>query len=211
MFAAPFLYFAKILKNRMVLCFATNNAHKLAEIQALLGDDFELKTLVDIGCHEEIPEEQPTIAGNSRQKAEYVWEKYGIDTFADDTGLEVTALNGEPGVHSAHYAGPQRDAADNIQRVWDRLDEKKASLPAEARFLTIITLVRDGVFHQFEGIVEGTIISEKRGSNGFGYDPVFVPENQQRTFAEMTTVEKSLQSHRARAFAKLVSFLKDVM
>ena len=195
----------------MTLCFATNNAHKLAEIQALLGDDFQLKTLADIGCHEEIPEEQPTIAGNSRQKAEYVWEKYGVDTFADDTGLEVTALNGEPGVHSAHFAGPQRSTDDNIQRVWDRLAGEKAPLPAEARFLTVITLVRNGLFHQFEGIVEGTIISEKRGNNGFGYDSVFVPENQERTFAEMTMAKKSQQSHRARAFAKLVVFLQEAI
>jgi len=191
----------------MILCFATNNAHKLAEIQALLGDDFQLKTLAEIGCQEEIPEEQPTIAGNSRQKAEYIHEKYGVNTFADDTGLEVTALNGEPGVYSAHYAGPQRNADDNIQRVWEKLAEEKASLPASARFLTVITLVLNGEYHQFAGEIQGTIISEKRGSNGFGYDPVFVPENQPRTFAEMTMAEKSQQSHRARAFAKLVAFL----
>ncbi|GHB71959.1 RdgB/HAM1 family non-canonical purine NTP pyrophosphatase [Persicitalea jodogahamensis] len=192
----------------MTLCFATNNANKLAEIQALLGDDFQLKTLADIGCHEEIPEEQPTIAGNSRQKAEFVWEKFGVNTFADDTGLEIAALNGEPGVHSAHYAGPQRDADDNTRRVWDRLAERKVPLPADARFLTVITLVLNGEYHQFEGIVQGTIIGEKRGTHGFGYDPVFVPENQSRTFAEMTMAEKSRQSHRARAFAKLVAFLK---
>lgn len=191
----------------MTLCFATNNAHKLVEIQALLGDDFQLKTLAEIGCQEEIPEEQPTIAGNSRQKAEYIYEKYGVNTFADDTGLEVTALNGEPGVYSAHYAGPQRNADDNIQRVWEKLAEEKASLPASARFLTVITLVLNGEYHQFAGEIQGTIISEKRGSNGFGYDPVFVPENQPRTFAEMTMAEKSQQSHRARAFAKLVAFL----
>ena len=191
----------------MTLCFATNNAHKLAEIQALLGDDFQLKTLAEIGCQEETPEEQPTIAGNSRQKAEYIYEKYGVNTFADDTGLEVTALNGEPGVYSAHYAGPQRNADDNIQRVWEKLAEEKASLPASARFLTVITLVLNGEYHQFAGEIQGTIISEKRGSNGFGYDPVFVPENQPRTFAEMTMAEKSQQSHRARAFAKLVAFL----
>ena len=194
----------------MVLCFATNNAHKLAEIQALLGDDFQLKTLADIGCHEEIPEDQPTIAGNSRQKAEYVWEKYRLSTFADDTGLEVPALNGEPGVHSAHYAGPQRNADDNIRRVWERLAEESTPLPAPARFLTVITLVRDGKYHQFEGEIQGTIISEKRGINGFGYDPIFIPENQESTFAEMTMSGKSQQSHRARAFAKLVAFLRSL-
>ena len=192
----------------MELCFATNNAHKLAEIQALLGQDFELKTLADIGCYEEIPETQPTIAGNSRQKAEYVWEKYGINTFADDTGLEVYALNGEPGVHSAHYAGPQRNADDNIRRVREQLSSTGKTFPAPARFLTVITLVVAGTYHQFEGTVEGSLIGDKRGRNGFGYDPVFVPEGHERTFAEMSMTEKSQLSHRARAFAKLVDFLR---
>jgi XTP/dITP diphosphohydrolase len=192
----------------MELCFATNNAHKLAEIQALLGSDFELKTLAAIGCHEEIPETRPTIAENSHQKAEYIWEKYGINTFADDTGLEVYALDGEPGVHSAHYAGPQRNADDNMQRVWNQLAAQGKTIPAKARFLTVITLVVEGTYHQFEGTVEGTIIDQKRGSNGFGYDPVFVPEGEKRTFAEMSMTEKSQLSHRARAFAKLVAFLR---
>lgn len=193
----------------MTFCFATNNAHKLAEIQALLGDDFELKTLSEIGCTEEIPEEQPTIAGNSRQKAAYIWEKYGIDTFADDTGLELTALAGEPGVDSAHYAGPQRDANDNMARVWQRLAEIDEILPTRARFLTVITLVQQGVYHQFEGIVEGTIIGKKRGEGGFGYDPIFVPQGQDHTFAEMTMAEKGQMSHRARAFVQLVAFLRE--
>lgn len=192
----------------MTLCFATNNAHKLAEIQALLGSEFELKTLADIGCLEEIPETQSTIAGNSRQKAEYVWEKYGLPTFADDTGLEVYALNGEPGVHSAHYAGPQRNADDNINCVWEQLAASRKTLPTPARFITVITLVREGTYHQFVGTVEGTIIAEKRGDNGFGYDPIFVPEGHERTFAEMSMTEKSQLSHRARAFAKLVDFLR---
>ncbi len=192
----------------MTLCFATNNAHKLAEIQNLLGSEFELKTLAEIGCLEEIPETQSTIAGNSRQKAEYVWENYGIDTFADDTGLEVYALNGEPGVDSAHYAGPQRNADDNINRVWEQLAASGKTIPTPARFLTVITLVREGTYHQFEGTVEGTIGHEKRGTNGFGYDPVFVPEGHERTFAEMSMTEKSQLSHRARAFAQLVGFLR---
>ena len=191
----------------MTLCFATNNAHKLAEIQALLGSEFELKTLTEIGCLEEIPETQSTIAGNSRQKANYVWEHYGINTFADDTGLEVYALNGAPGVDSAHYAGPQRNANDNINRVWENLEVSGKTFPAPARFLTVITLVLEGTYHQFEGTVEGTLIKEKRGENGFGYDPVFVPEGHERTFAEMSMTEKSQLSHRARAFAKLVAFL----
>lgn len=192
----------------MTLCFATNNAHKLAEIQALLGSEFDLKTLAEIGCLEEIPETQPTIAGNSRQKAAYVWEHYGIGTFADDTGLEVYTLNGEPGVHSAHYAGPQRNADDNMNRVWEQLSAAGQTFPAPARFLTVITLVLEGTYHQFEGTVEGTLIHEKRGENGFGYDPIFVPEGHERTFAEMTLTEKSQLSHRARAFAKLVAFLQ---
>lgn len=192
----------------MTLCFATNNAHKLAEIQALLGSEFELKTLAEIGCHEEIPETQATIADNSRQKAEYVWEHYGVGTFADDTGLEVYALNGEPGVDSAHYAGPQRNADDNMNRVWRQLEVSGKTFPAPARFLTVITLVREGTCHQFEGTVEGTVIQEKRGENGFGYDPVFVPDGHDRTFAEMSLTEKSQLSHRARAFTKLVAFLR---
>ncbi len=191
----------------MILCFATNNTHKLAEIQNLLGSEFELKTLTDIGCQEEIPETQSTIAGNSRQKAEHVWENYGINTFADDTGLEIYALNGEPGVDSAHYAGPQRNADDNINRVWDKLAATGKTFPAPARFLTVITVVMEGTYYQFEGTVEGTITNEKRGGNGFGYDPVFRPEGHEHTFAEMSMAEKSLLSHRARAFAKLVAFL----
>ena len=188
----------------MKLCFATNNAHKLTEIQALLGDAFQLQTLSDVGCQEELPETQPTIAGNSRQKAEYLWNHYQVPNFADDTGLEVYALNGEPGVYSARYAGPQRNADDNIALLLQRL----AELPdRRARFVTVITLVLDGIFYQFEGPVEGTLIHEKRGTHGFGYDPIFVPLGQDRTFAEMTLAEKSQLSHRARAFAKLAAFL----
>jgi XTP/dITP diphosphohydrolase len=192
----------------MDICFATNNAHKLAEVQALLGPEFCLKTLTDIGCHEDIPEDRPTIPGNSLQKAEYIWNHYSVNAFADDTGLEVYALNGEPGVHSAHYAGPQRNADDNIALVWERLRNLKETLPTPARFVTVITLVLDGNFHQFEGIAEGMIIGTKRGRQGFGYDPVFVPEGQEKTFAEISMAEKGLISHRARAFAKLVSFLQ---
>lgn len=192
----------------MELCFATNNENKLAEIQALLGSDFRLLTLSEIGCTEAIPETQPTIAGNSRQKAEYIWNNYQTDCFADDTGLEVYALNGEPGVDSAHYAGPERDANANTDYLWKRLAATGNQLPAKARFVTVITLVIDGSYYQFEGSVEGTIISEKRGSQGFGYDPIFQPEGHDRTFAEMSMREKGELSHRARAFAKLVAFLR---
>lgn len=190
----------------MKLCFATNNLHKLEEIQALLGTHFELVTLKDIGCNEDIPEPYDTIAENSKGKAEYVWDNFGISCFADDTGLVVDALNGDPGVKSARYAGPQRDAGDNIELLLQNLAGQSAPT---ARFITIITLVVDGQYRQFEGSVEGKIIFEKRGTNGFGYDPVFVPEGYDRTFAEMTLAEKSALSHRARAFAKLVAFLKE--
>ncbi|MCE7069280.1 RdgB/HAM1 family non-canonical purine NTP pyrophosphatase [Dyadobacter sp. CY327] len=191
----------------MKLCFATNNLNKLKEIQALLGGQFELVTLSDIGCEVDIPEPFETIAENSAAKARYVWEHYGINCFADDTGLEVAALNGEPGVHSAYYAGPQRDANDNMDLLLSKL---AAHSDRSARFLTVITLVMNGVYQQFAGTVEGNIITEKRGSNGFGYDPVFMPADLERTFAEMTLEEKSQLSHRARAFAGLVSFLKQL-
>ncbi|WP_026631260.1 RdgB/HAM1 family non-canonical purine NTP pyrophosphatase [Dyadobacter alkalitolerans] len=191
----------------MKLCFATNNLNKLKEIQALLGDQFELVTLSDIGCEADILEPFETIAENSAAKARFVWENYGINCFADDTGLEVAALNGEPGVHSAYYAGPQRDANDNMDLLLNKL---AAHNDRNARFLTVITLVINGVYQQFAGTVEGNIITEKRGSNGFGYDPVFMPADLEKTFAEMTLEEKSQLSHRARAFAGLVSFLKQL-
>lgn len=191
----------------MKLCFATNNLHKLEEIQALLGDQFELLTLNDIGCHADIPEPYETIPENSRAKAEYVWKNYGINCFADDTGLEVASLNNEPGVRSARYAGPQRNSEDNIDLLLTNLANQNNH---GARFITVITLVLDGAYHQFEGIVEGNIIFEKKGANGFGYDPVFVPEGFDRTFAEMTLPEKSALSHRGRAFAKLVGYLKQL-
>jgi XTP/dITP diphosphohydrolase len=189
----------------MKLCFATNNKHKLEEIQALLGDQFELVTLEDIGCDTDIPEPFETISENSKGKAQYIYGQYHINCFADDTGLIVDALNGEPGVKSARYAGEQRNSQDNIELLIKNLSSQDNH---HARFLTVITLVIDGVYHQFDGSVEGTIIFDQRGTNGFGYDPVFVPEGFDRTFAEMTLEEKSNLSHRARAFAKLVHFLK---
>lgn len=190
----------------MKLCFVTNNAHKLEEIQALLGDQFELQTLEQIGCFDDIEEPFDTIPANSKEKARYVWDNFGLNCFADDTGLEVTALNGEPGVLSARYAGPQRNASDNMALLLQKLAEKD---DWSARFRTVITLVVDGVYHQFEGIVDGTIIAKQRGEKGFGYDPIFVPENESRTFAEMTLDEKSTMSHRARAFRQLEKFLKE--
>lgn len=190
----------------MDLCFATNNAHKLTEIQTLLGDNFRLLSLADIGCTEEIPEPFDTITDNSAAKARYIRDNYGRANFADDTGLEVYSLNNEPGVYSARYAGPHRNSDDNIALILQKLE---GAANRKARFLTVITLVMDNQERQFEGIVEGTIIHEKRGSNGFGYDPVFVPDGYSKTFAEMTLEEKSKISHRARAFEKLIAFLQN--
>lgn len=191
----------------MELCFATNNIHKLEEIQSMLGARFSLVTLSDIGCNEDIPETRDTIADNSLQKAEYIWDNYHIDCFADDTGLEVAALNNEPGVFSARYAGPQRNADDNMNLLLEKLSD---SANHQARFKTVITLVLNGVYSQFEGIVEGTIVSKKKGTHGFGYDPIFMPLGHDRTFAEMTMQEKSTLSHRAIAFSKLVDYLRQI-
>jgi len=188
----------------MKLCFATNNAHKLEEIQDLLGDSFTLTTLREIGCEEEIPEPHDTIPENSFEKAEYVWKNYGIDCFADDSGLEVDALNGEPGVHSAYYGGPQRDADANMDLLLQNL---RGHSNLKARFICVITLVLGGDYRQFEGVIEGSISMEKKGSHGFGYNPVFIPEGHTRTFAEMTMQEKSELSHRGRAFEKLKQYL----
>lgn len=190
----------------MDLCFATNNSNKLIEIQALLGNDFHLSSLSDIGCATDIPEPFETIAENSEAKAKFIWEQYARNNFADDTGLEVYELNNEPGVYSARYAGPQRNADDNMDLLLQKLG---TSNDRRARFVTIITLVIEGEFRQFEGSVEGHIIGKKRGTNGFGYDPVFIPDGHTQTFAEMTLDEKGRLSHRARAFQKLVTFLRE--
>jgi XTP/dITP diphosphohydrolase len=189
------------------LCFASNNAHKLDEIRALLPPGFTLLSLADIGCAEELPETQDTLAGNARQKADYVRQHYGVACFADDTGLEVAALGGEPGVYSARYAGPQRRAADNVAKL---LQELSGQPDRSARFRTVIALAgTDGSMHDFEGAVEGYITTTPSGSNGFGYDPVFAPtEGDGRTFAEMSNQEKNQISHRARAVAGLLAFLR---
>lgn len=190
----------------MRLCFASNNSHKLDEIRLLLPAGTELMSLADIGCQEELPETQDTLAGNARQKALYVWEHYGVPCFADDTGLEVTALHGAPGVYSARYAGPQRLAADNVAKL---LQELQGHSDRSAQFRTVVALVLpEGTVHEFVGAVEGTITETPSGGGGFGYDPVFRPlEGDGRTFAEMTTDEKNQISHRARAVAGLVAFL----
>jgi len=190
----------------VVLCFATNNAHKLAEVRAALGDAFTLRTLADVGCTEELPETGRTLEANSLQKAAYLHEHYSVDCFADDTGLEVTVLGGEPGVDSAHYAGPQRSHADNVALLLKNLE---GHADRSARFRAVFTLVRRGEMHQFEGEIRGHITDVPRGYEGFGYDPVFVPEGHDRTFAEMSIAEKNGLSHRTRALAAMKAFLAE--
>ncbi|UOQ53193.1 non-canonical purine NTP diphosphatase [Hymenobacter cellulosivorans] len=190
----------------MRICFATNNEHKLTEVRAMLPASIELVSLRDIGCHEELPETQDTLEGNARQKAEYVWNNYQTSCFADDTGLEVAALNGEPGVYSARYAGPQRSAADNVAKL---LHELQGQTNRAAQFRTVVALVLpDGAVHEFAGAVDGIITEQLRGVDGFGYDPVFQPQGHAVTFAEMSLAEKNALSHRARAVEQLVNFLQ---
>ncbi len=190
----------------MKLVFATNNAHKLEEIRAMLGSDMEVLSLSDIDCHDDIPETADTLEGNALIKARWVKERYGFDCFADDTGLEVTALGGAPGVHTARYAYPDRhDPEANTQKLLSELD---GATDRSAQFRTAIALILDGEEHLFEGVVKGFISTEKRGTEGFGYDPVFMPENLGRTFAELGTEVKNRISHRARAVAQLVGFLR---
>lgn len=188
------------------LVFATNNAHKLEEISTILGDKVEILSLKDIHCQVDIPETADTLEGNSLLKAQYICEHYGMDCFADDTGLEVEALNGAPGVYSARYAGGEgHDSEANMRRLLKELEEKENR---KARFRTVIALILNGEVHQFEGTVEGHILREKRGSSGFGYDPVFVPEGYTESFAELGEEIKNQISHRARAVQKLAEFLK---
>jgi len=191
----------------MKLVFATNNPNKLKELQALVGDKYQLLGLKDIGCFEEIPEEHPTLEGNARQKAFYVYEKYGYSCFADDTGLEVEALNGEPGVYSARYAGEEKDASANMNKL---LHEMAKIKNRKARFRTVISLVINGKEEQFEGIAKGEITREKCGDSGFGYDPVFMPDGFSNTFAEMELQDKNKISHRGRAVQKLVRHLQTI-
>ncbi|MEA5457983.1 non-canonical purine NTP diphosphatase [Arcicella sp. LKC2W] len=190
---------------KTTLCFATNNAHKLEEIQAILGGTFHLLSLKDINCNEELPETGNTLEANSLQKAQYLYDHYQVNCFADDSGLEVNALNGEPGVYSARYAGEQRSHSDNINFLLKNLSGKS---DRSAQFRTVITLIQNGEICQFEGVIKGQIIEDLRGTDGFGYDPVFKPEGFERTFAEMSLEEKGKISHRAKAFEKLVDFLK---
>lgn len=189
----------------MKLVFATNNKHKLEELQAILGDDFTLLSLKDMECFDEIPEEQPTLEGNASQKAFYIYDKFRMNCFADDTGLEISALNGEPGVFSARYAGEDKNPEANMNKVLEKMAKINNR---KARFRTVISLVIDGEEKQFEGIVNGEILTEKRGNLGFGYDPVFKPDGFNQSFAEMNLEIKNKISHRGRAVKKLVDYLK---
>ena len=186
------------------IVFATNNAHKLEEVRAIVGDRFEIIPLAQTGITEEIPETADTLDGNALQKARYVFERTGLDCFADDTGLEVEALNGAPGVHSARYATDGHDFAANNAKL---LRELEGQENRRARFRTVISLIRNGVEEQVEGIVEGRIATTMTGSEGFGYDPLFIPEGYDKSFAEMSAEEKNAISHRGRAVEALVKIL----
>jgi XTP/dITP diphosphohydrolase len=191
----------------MKIVFATNNAHKLSEVKAVLGEGFELVTLKEVGITEDIPETGETLDENASIKARYVYERTGLDCFADDTGLEVAALNGAPGVRSARYATDGHDFAANNRKL---LRELEGVADRSARFRTVISLIINGEEQQVEGIVRGTIATEESGCEGFGYDPLFIPEGKSVTFAEMSADEKNAISHRGRAVAELVKILKKI-
>ena len=193
-----------MMKRKLV--FATNNAHKLEEVAAILGDQVELLSLNDIGCQTDIPETAETLEGNALLKSSYIYKNYHLDCFADDTGLEVEALNGAPGVYSARYVGGEgHDAQANMLKLLHELDGKENR---KAQFRTAISLILDGKEYLFEGVIKGEIIKEKRGDSGFGYDPVFMPEGYDRTFAELGNDIKNQISHRALAVQKLCEFLQ---
>lgn len=189
------------------LVFATNNQHKLGEMRQLAGDKFHLYSLRDINCFDDIPETADTLEGNAALKARYVWEKFGKNCFADDTGLEVDALNGRPGVYSARYAGEDQNSEANLAKV---LKELNGNSNRVARFRTVICLIIEGVEYFFEGIVDGRLLSEQRGKEGFGYDPIFVPDGFDKTFAEMDLNVKNKISHRSKATEKLLHFLQSL-
>lgn len=189
----------------MKLVFATNNKNKILEVQQMLPSTIEIISLESIGCHEDIPETADTIEENAIMKANYVTEKYGYDCFADDTGLEVESLNGEPGVYSARYAGEQRNADDNMNKLLEALVDKSNR---NAKFKTVIALNLNGKQYLFTGIAKGKITLEKSGNQGFGYDPIFKPEGYNVTFAQLSLEEKSQISHRGKATEQLIAFLK---
>ncbi len=186
------------------LVLATNNPHKVDEIKSKLGNSLSIKTLNELGVYDDIPETAGTLQGNASQKAHFLYDKFGCNCFADDTGLEVEALNGEPGVYSARYAGVDKDSEANMQKLLKNLSGKENR---NARFRTVISLIWEGEEHFFEGIVEGTILTEKHGSEGFGYDPIFQPNGYSKSFAELSMDEKNAISHRGKAVEKLLQFL----
>lgn len=188
----------------MQIVFATNNQNKIKEVQALVPAHITLLSLKAIGCHEEIPETTGTIEGNAQQKASYVKENYGYDCFADDTGLEVDALNGEPGVDTAHYAGPQRSATDNMNKLLAKLENATSR---KAQFKTVIALHLNGELKTFTGICKGEITTKQQGDEGFGYDPIFKAEGYDQTFAEISLEEKNKIGHRGKAVQQLIEFL----
>lgn len=193
-----------MMKRKLV--FATNNAHKLEEVAAILGEQIELLSLNDIGCHADIPETADTLEGNALLKSSFIFKNYGLDCFADDTGLEVEALNGAPGVYSARYAGGEgHDAQANMLKLLRELEGKENR---KAQFRTAISLILYGKEYLFEGVIKGEIIKEKRGDSGFGYDPIFKPEGYDKTFAELGNDIKNKISHRALAVQKLCDFLQ---
>jgi len=188
-----------------MLVFATGNPNKVREVRELIGEEYELKSLEDIGCTEEIPETQPTLEGNALQKARYVKENYGLDCFSEDTGLEIDALNGEPGVFTARYAGDAKDPQANMDKALNLLQEKT---DRSAQFRTVVALILNGEEHLFEGVARGTIAESKQGEKGFGYDPIFIPKGHEQSFAQMDADLKNSLSHRGEAIRKLQVFLQ---
>lgn len=188
------------------IVFATNNPHKVEEVRNKLNGLFEIRTLSEIGCTDDIPETSDTLQGNAGQKSHYLFDRFHCDCFADDTGLEVEALDGAPGVYSARYAGPAKDSEANIDKL---LAELNGKANRRAKFRTVISLILDGEEYLFEGSVSGTILTERHGKQGFGYDPVFQPDGFDRSFAELSMEEKNKISHRGKAIEKLICFLKD--
>ncbi len=188
------------------IVFATHNAHKLEEVRAILKDIAEVVGLADIGCHEDIPETADTLEGNAKLKSQYIYEKFGYDCISDDTGLEIEALNGKPGVLSARYAGEPSNSVNNMLKV---LEEMKDKSNRNAQFRTVVSLVENGKYYEFEGVVKGKISREPNGKGGFGYDPIFVPEGYSESFAELSADVKNAISHRALAINKLVKWIRD--
>lgn len=191
----------------MKIVFATQNQNKINEVKNMFPDFMDVLGLADLNCVEELPETTKTLEGNAIQKAQYIHQKYGLNCFSDDTGLEVEALNGEPGVYSARYAGSEKSSEDNMELLLRKLGDSENR---NAQFRTVIALIVDNNLTTFEGIVKGKIRNRKSGDGGFGYDPIFVPENNDKTFAEMSTIQKNFYSHRAKALKKMVTFLNSL-